>query len=72
MTIMLTWKLTWFDKADIIYAIISKSKHSWYAIISKSKHSWWRDNNYTEKLVTERLSHITYDFPNIWRIIAGC
>jgi hypothetical protein len=61
MTIMLTWKLTWFDKADIIYAIISKSKHS-----------WWRDNNYTEKLVTERLSHITYDFPNIWRIIAGC
>jgi hypothetical protein len=61
MTIMLTWKLIWFDKADIIHAIISKSKHS-----------WWRDNNYTEKLVTERLSHITYDFPNIWRIIADC
>jgi len=58
---MLTWELTWFDKANILYAIISKSKYS-----------WWINNNYTEKLVTERLSHFTYDFPNIWRIMAGC
>jgi hypothetical protein len=36
-----------------------------YAIMSKSKYCWWRDNNYTEKLVTKKLSQTTYDFSNI-------
>jgi hypothetical protein len=30
------------------------------------------DNNYTEKLVTERLIQTIYDFSNIWRIMTGC
>jgi hypothetical protein len=36
-----------------------------HVIISKSEHYWWKDNNYTEKLVTERLSQTTYYFSNI-------
>jgi hypothetical protein len=47
------WKETWFDIVDTLHAIISKSKHY-----------WWRDNNYIEKLVTERLSQTSYDFHN--------
>ena len=27
------------------------------------------NNNYTDKLVTEKLSQTTYDFLNIWGII---
>jgi len=30
------------------------------------------DNNYTEKLVTEKLSQITYDISNIWGIMTRC
>ena len=52
------WEQNWFDKAGISYSIMSKSKYS-----------WWRDNSYADKLVTERLSQTTYDFPNIWGII---
>ena len=29
-------------------------------------------NNYTEKLVTRRLSQTTYDFFNIWGIMIDC
>jgi hypothetical protein len=47
-------KKIWFDIIDILHVIISKSKHC-----------WWIDNNYTQKLVTEMLSQITYDFHNI-------
>jgi len=36
-----------------------------HVIISKSEHYWWKDNNYTKKLVTERLSQTTYYFSNI-------
>jgi len=36
-----------------------------HAKISKSEYYWWKDNNYTKKLVTERLNQTTYDFPNI-------
>ena len=52
MTIM--WELTWFNKVDILRAIMSKLENL-----------WWRDNNYIEKLITERLSQITYEFPDI-------
>jgi len=38
---------------------------TFHAIMSKSKYCWWRDNNYTEKLVTKKLSQTTYDFSNI-------
>jgi len=30
------------------------------------------DNNYTEKLVTKKLSQTTYDFFNIWGVITYC
>jgi len=42
-----------------------------HAIISKSKHCWWRDNNYTKKLVTQRLvkSCITFlIFRGLWHV----
>jgi hypothetical protein len=35
----------WFDMTDTLHVKISKSKHY-----------WWKNNNYTEKQVTERLS----------------
>jgi hypothetical protein len=31
----------------------------------KSKHNWWKDIDYIEKLVTERLSQTINDFSNI-------
>jgi hypothetical protein len=31
----------------------------------KLEYSWWNDNNYTKKLIVERLSQTTYDFSNI-------
>jgi hypothetical protein len=43
----------WFDIVDTLYVIMSKSKHC-----------GWKNNNYTEKLVIERLSQTTYDFSN--------
>jgi len=52
MTIML--KLKRFNKAKILHAIMYKSEHS-----------WWGDNNYTKKLVIEKLSQTIYNFPNI-------
>jgi len=55
------WKQIWFNRVDILHAIISKSKYC-----------WWKDNNYTEKLVIERLSQITYDFSNIWQLAIHC
>jgi hypothetical protein len=48
------WEQIWFDRVNTIHAIMSKSKCC-----------WWRDNNYTEKLVTERLSQNINDFSNI-------
>jgi hypothetical protein len=35
--------------------------------MSKLEHSWRKNNNYIEKLVTERLSQIIYDFVKILR-----
>jgi hypothetical protein len=55
------WEQTWFGRVDTLHAIMSKSKHC-----------WWRDSNYTEKLVTESLIQITYNFPDILGIIIGC
>jgi hypothetical protein len=43
-----------------------------HAIMYKSKHSWWMDNNHTKKLVIERLTQTTYDFPNNWGTMIGC
>ena len=48
------WEQTWFDRVD-----------AFHAIISKLKYCWWRDNNYNEKLITERLSQTIYELPNI-------
>jgi hypothetical protein len=36
-----SWKQTWFDIVDALHALMSKSEYY-----------WWRDNHYTEKLVT--------------------
>jgi hypothetical protein len=36
-----------------------------HVIIFKSEYFLWRDNKYIEKLVTEKLSQIAYDFSNI-------
>jgi len=47
-------KIKRFNKAKILQAIMYKSEHS-----------WWRDNNYTKKLVIEKLSQTIYNFPNI-------
>jgi hypothetical protein len=44
--------------------MIWQSRHTPY-YISKSGHCWWRDNNYTKKLVIEKLNQITYDFLKI-------
>jgi hypothetical protein len=52
------WDKKWFNKTDILHAIMYKSKYL-----------WWGDNNYNEKLVTEMLSQTTYDFSNIWGIM---
>jgi hypothetical protein len=40
---------TWFNMTDILHALMLN----------------WKDINYTEKLVTERLSQNTNDFSNI-------
>jgi len=40
---------TWFNMIDILHALMLN----------------WKDINYTEKLVTERLSQNTNDFSNI-------
>ena len=55
------WEQTWFDKIDTLCAIMSKFEYC-----------WWRNNNYTEKLVTERLSQTTYNFSNILGIMTHC
>jgi hypothetical protein len=52
------WEQIWFDRVGILHAIMSRAKHC-----------WWTNNNYTKKLVTERLSQTTYDFLNILGII---
>jgi len=31
-----------------------------------------KDNNYTKKLITEKLTQITYNFFNIWEIMTSC
>jgi len=36
-----------------------------HAKLFKLEHYWWINNNYTKKLVTEKLSQTTYNFPNI-------
>jgi hypothetical protein len=43
--------------------------------MSKPKYYWWRDNNYTEKLVTERLSQTTMTFlifKGSWHVARHC
>jgi hypothetical protein len=47
------WEQIWLHIVEIFHVIISKSEYC-----------WWKNNNYTEKLVIERLSQTTYDFPN--------
>ena len=42
------WKEKWFNIEDVLYAIIFKSKCSWRM-----------NNNYTKKLVIEKLNKIT-------------
>jgi hypothetical protein len=59
MTIM--WELTWFNKVNILRAIMSKLENL-----------WWRDNNYIKKLIIERLSQTTYDFLDIWGVMTDC
>jgi hypothetical protein len=48
---------------------------TFHALMSKSEHCWWKNNNYTKKLVTERLSEITHDFlifEGLWQIARHC
>jgi hypothetical protein len=55
------WEQTWFDRVDTSYAIMSKLEYC-----------WWMNNNYTKKLVTEKLSQTTHDFSNIYEILTCC
>jgi len=50
------------------YYIENKYGLTWYVyymLYIKSKHNWWKDIDYIEKLVTERLSKTINDFSNI-------